>query len=581
VTGVLSGVLSFLPIDERLHAGQVSQHWRQELMDPSLWREQGWHLTRHIDKADALPLPHWLRERLSVVRCLVEWLLCAAPFTGFQQLRDIRHLDLLLTKTKIDMDATGEAALRRHLSSLALQSLRLPLVNHMVARPEELERYQRLLTVLLQPEPNSHAPSPLTLWLASLAYLRCEVELVPDDPMLKALIAQPWPKLRTLNLTLDCALGEHLTALLPLLHGALLPASMPALTSLALDMHCYQALFCQSCVCAGWWKALLPGMRTLTALKLDLADKGQNRLLELLHLIGVDAMPQLTQLELAGHQFSLPSDEESAAIALLQRMPLTQLSLNVVYSGGFRLQHHLPHLSVCKLAHSSYTESIVVAPNLTDLTCSAGQLSSFADGWWRRCGCPPLQHAGFVGEQEWQRHLSERARFPFKTAVANSPPPVIRALRCGSDIGTEGKFPLSASTFPYLAHLPQLRELECRICQRDLRVFGLLPQLEKLHVWLYDEHSFSVNAAPWNNEAVQQRREGVGGGEEGGCRAREGAVQHTQRRCRAPSPVCVYVIGSTSPRSTMTPRNGVGGVAGGLESRRATGCFHIGFVGGL
>jgi hypothetical protein len=193
VTGVLGGVLSFFPVDERLKAGRVSKQWRAAMMQPSLWRDQGWHLARYIDKANALPLPLWLRERLSVVRCSVDWLLYAHPFAQFCQLKNVRRLDLLAA-SKVDMTVTEDGALRRHLSSLALQSLQLPWDR------DVFDDHSRLLSVLTQPEPNDQAPSPMTSWSVSLTHLRCEMYLWPDDPLLMALTAQVWPLLRKLQL---------------------------------------------------------------------------------------------------------------------------------------------------------------------------------------------------------------------------------------------------------------------------------------------------------------------------------------------------------------------------------------------
>ena len=80
-TGVLSGVLAFLPADERLKAGRVNKQWRQEVQSPSTWPNAGWYLTCHVDEANALPLPRWLHERVSVVRFSADWLLYDAPFT--------------------------------------------------------------------------------------------------------------------------------------------------------------------------------------------------------------------------------------------------------------------------------------------------------------------------------------------------------------------------------------------------------------------------------------------------------------------------------------------------------------------
>jgi hypothetical protein len=54
--------------------------------------------------------------------------------------------------------------------------------------------------------------------------------------------------------------------------------------------------------------------------------------------------------------------------------------------------------------------------------------------------------------------------------------------------------------FPYLAHLPQLRELACCVYSDELRALGLLPQLEKLTLWLADEPEHD---AQWTDDAVR------------------------------------------------------------------------------
>jgi hypothetical protein len=508
-TGVLSSVLAFLPANERLQAGRVSKQWRVAMMQPSLWRDQGWHLTRHIDRANVLPLPSWLCARLSVVRCSIDWLVCAAPFARFRQLRNVRYLDLLLANSTSDMAATEDGTLRRPLWSLSLQSLRLPVLirwdpesdKDAEAFARECDRYKRFLSVITQPEPNSHAPSPLVKWSASLTCLRCEVELVPDDPMLKALTAQPWPLLVKLQLTLCCDSSAHFGTTIQQLRRALLSSSMPALTWLEVGRECFRQEYDQGCACDDWWKLLLPGVRTLTKLKLDFLSRARRfDLLELLRLVGADAMPQLTWLYLDCFDLAPPSDDKlPATIALLQCMPLTQLTLHVIYSADFRLLHHLPHLIVCKLT-GEYAEPIGAAPNVHELTCQESAAAAIIVEWWHRCGRPPLQYAGFVDEEEWQKHLAERSSDPFEAdiaAMADSPAPVIRVLRCVPNrIGLD---PMRACVFPYLAHLPQLRELECGVYRNDLRALGLLTQLKKLRVWL----SESWSASRWGDDDVR------------------------------------------------------------------------------
>jgi hypothetical protein len=510
VTGVLGGVLSYLPIADRLRAGGVSKQWRVAMMQPLLWRDQGWHLRNHVDEANALPLPSWLRERLSVVRCSIDWLLCAAPFAQFRQLKNVRHLDLL-TASKIDMAATDAAALCGHLCSLPLESLQLPLLSHEDPSEDDSdsdsveslqhERAQHLLSVLTRSELDDLAPSPMASWSAHLTHLRRELYLLPNDPMLTALAAQPWPLLRKLQLTWACDESKHFMAFLQQLRRALLPSSTPALTWLEMRVSCFGKDEDDHCVCDAWCMHLFPSVSTLTNLKLDFEGRAQGfALLDVLRLISADAMPQLTWLYLNCFDLEPPSDDElPAAIALLQRMPLTQLDYINPYGGSFKWLHHLPHLSVCALVEECCAESVAAAPNLTDLTCClpGNDIASIAEEWWRRCGCPPLQHAGLVDEQEWQQHLAERDDRQSTALLAGQVSPVIRVLRGGLDRFKTGEFHLFASSFPYLSHLPQLRELECCLCANDVRVLGLLHRLERLRLGLYEED------AHWSDELMR------------------------------------------------------------------------------
>jgi hypothetical protein len=509
-TGVLSGVLAYLPLEERMRTATVNTHWRGELQHPSLWRNVGWHLTRYVRKANALPLPPWLRARLSVVRCSIDWLLFVAPFERFRQLKNVRHLDLLVHDSFLStrLAATDEAALRRHLSSLSLQSLRLPLLIDMEApQPDEAERKRGswLLSVLAQPEPNSLAPSPLARWSNSLTSLRCEIELLPDDSVLMALTAHPWPKMRKLQLKLHCASAVHSSAALERLHHSLLPSSMPVLTWLEVSMRCTREESNQGCACVNWWKQLLPGMRMLTTLKLTFGRASQAiYLLELLHFISADAMPQLTHLDLVHcNVWTMWSDHLGAPTALLQCMPLTQLTYDSPRYGGLQLLHCLPHLTACTLLGNCWAPSVAAASSLEELTCAGGEVVGIAERWWRRCGCPPLQQADFVDEQEWQQHLTTRGRQPSEATVGDpvTVAPVIRALRCGPN--DMGMVPVPACAFPYLAHLRQLRELECALHSKDVRALGLLPQLEALRLWLYEENYWPGIGVPWSNDAVR------------------------------------------------------------------------------
>jgi hypothetical protein len=509
-TGVLSNVLSFLPIEERLREGQVSKHWRQEMQHPSLCRNVGWHLTRHVSKANALSLPPWLCARLSAVRCSVDWLLYATPFARFRQLKNVRHLDLLVNSLGFSMATTKEDALREHLTSLPLLSLRLPLLCTPLPHASQLQNAGdlRLISLITQAEANSHAPSPLTSWSASLTHLRCELFLLPNDPLLTALTTQRWPKLCKLQLILRCTGSAHALAALEQLHRSVLPSSMPSLMRLELDMRHSSHAILDRCACTDWWTQLLPGLSTLTTLKLKFPRYDRPvGLLGMLYLVSADAMPQLTQLTLDPCDFlPLSDDERAAAIALLQRMPLTQLTHaghSAYRSSGFQLLHSLPHLSMCTLHGRCCAESVAAVPSLEELICAGCGLANIAERWWRRCGCPPLQHAGFVDEQEWQEHWATRAQQPADADMVGTPAPVIRVLRCGivHDGPLTSPVPVFVWAFPYLAHLPHLRELECCLREKDLRALGLLTQLENLCLWLTEQQSGAGLA--WNNDAVR------------------------------------------------------------------------------
>jgi hypothetical protein len=113
-----------------------------------------------------------------------------------------------------------------------------------------------------------------------------------------------------------------------------------------------------------------------------------------------------------------------------------------------------------------------------------------------------LKHASFVDEVEWQRHLADRFRHPTEFAVVDSSAPVIRVLRCaGKRYGISA---IPARAFPYLAHLPHLRELECGLLPQGIRALGLLPQLEKLRLWLVPGTDFSANSRIWTADAVRR-----------------------------------------------------------------------------
>jgi hypothetical protein len=503
-------MLSFLPAEERLRSGQVNKQWRIAMMPPSLWSGQGWHFTRYVNKANAFPLPPWLVERLSVVRCSTDWLVHAAPFERFRQLKNVRHLDLLRGTLASNMAATDEAALRCHLSSLPLLSLGLPLhasgfPPRVVGEPVVVrDPWQPLLSAFIPPSSHRHARSPLTGWSPHLTHLRCAVRLLPDDPMLALLNAQQWPVLRKLQLTLHCTGSRQTYTTLEQLRRAILPGAMPALSWLEVGCYCKQWWPEPSCDCNGWSATLLRGISALTNLKLSFAPPAcqQVNVLELFRLVSADAMPLLTQLTVdRGNLLPMPDGERAATIAFLQRMPLTQLDCtgSLHMHTNLPLLNHLPHLSVCTLIESCDAESVAAVPSLTELACIGSDLMDVAVRWWRRRGCPPLQYVGFVDEDEWQQHLAARAGQPTE-AAAEGAVQVVRTLRCGPYVA--GLAAMSPFAFPYLAHLAQLRELECCLEPKGIRALGLLLQLESLRVWVLDTPSPSRMPA-WRDNTVR------------------------------------------------------------------------------
>jgi len=215
-------------------------------------------------------------------------------------------------------------------------------------------------------------------------------------------------------------------------------------------------------------------------------------------------MPLLRRLVLNGY-LTAPAagDEEHEAIALLQRMPFT--SLHVSYRASFglgSLLHHLPQLRdlACTANGQPIAEAVSTAPQLTKLAVSDRtphvQQLRLLHCWWRRMGCPSLQTDGRVDEAEWEEHLVDQAEQPLESVG----PPLLRELivQCREDT-------LPAEAFPYLAHLSNLRVLECTLLVKDLRALGLLPQLEELRllpVFEYDSLFIDYRVEEWTDAAL-------------------------------------------------------------------------------
>jgi hypothetical protein len=110
-------------------------------------------------------------------------------------------------------------------------------------------------------------------------------------------------------------------------------------------------------------------------------------------------------------------------------------------------------LRALETAADQYAQTIAAASQIETLHCADNQLLEVAEGWWRRCGSPPLQHAGFIDDCEWMKHQLQRVDAAKKESKQEksddgdagametggdadaepppSQPPMIRALHCG------------------------------------------------------------------------------------------------------------------------------------------------------
>jgi hypothetical protein len=555
VPGVLSDVFSFLPIDERINvAGCVSRHWRLALQQPTLWREQGWYLTRYAEDRHALPFPQWLREQLTVVRCSLDWLLYEVPLLRFNTLNlngNLRHLELFApVRTTAERDLAlrlgghiSFETLRRHLSSLRLQTLLLP-----IRFKQSLERDLLVALAALGALPSGLSPeSPplLVQWASSLTHLRCEITLDSGDPLFKTFAAIPWPQLRKLQLTMRCLCWSvfpvppcHANAVTSLAR-ALGSRNTPSLAALEFNLDCRSrsqwAENLPPCPCDNVWQQLLPSVRSLTVLSISIGLlRPPMPMLQFLQLISTEVMPLLERLVWGSGQLGpIGASDHPLMVSLLQRIR----SLSSIHAAGghirrapgpvdcFELLHHVHHLPHLRDLRADGAElavgwddrgvggcpvEVADAPQLERLTCAARDVLPLLERWWHQLGRPELQIDNeIIAPFKWEEHLAQRTAAEAATAASVGIPvatraeamarqqlPVIRQLKlCASSVRAVRSEYTSAIEFVYLAHLPQLRELDCWIHRWCFDALGSMTQLGSLTLNLADG---------WANERKQQ-----------------------------------------------------------------------------
>lgn len=209
-------------------------------------------------------------------------------------------------------------------------------------------------------------------------------------------------------------------------------------------------------------------------------------------------------------------EDASELVELLRQMPLTALGFSSVELPMWRLLHHLPQLRelTCSNVHGDLAASIAAAPQLQKLGFGGHgtfkEVESVARQWWRRLGCPPLSIDGRVDQTEWQKHLQQTEKAA-ETKVCRLSTESERNMDASPVLLRELviKFPLdgTASTilFPYLAHLPNLRVLECSLSSAHFPALGLLLQLEKLRLWpgwVNGRHGYSEQES-WSDAGLQ------------------------------------------------------------------------------
>jgi len=180
-------------------------------------------------------------------------------------------------------------------------------------------------------------------------------------------------------------------------------------------------------------------------------------------LVSAEAMPQLRRLTVsASLRPPAAGNEERKAAALLQRMSLIALSITEC-DALIPLLHHLSHLQELTLSGCGPWDSVL----------------ALLQQWWCLMGCSPLHTEPRVtARAREQRTLADA--LGSAVAVVGAPA-ALRELSFHDQRDMPRALP--AAAFPYLAHLPNLRVLECRLLDADLDALGLLPQLEELRLW--------------------------------------------------------------------------------------------------
>jgi len=470
IPALIVQTLSCLPVADRLRAGLVCREWRGAVQHPSLWRDGGWWCTRYVDRPDAMPLPPWLRARLLFLHCSMDWLVQGGPLSCLQSFSQLRHLEL---RGRLGTEvAVSAAALHRALGPLPLQTLILP---HSGILPSVLP--PPLVAALTQPSEQGQPPLLMT-WAASLTRLTCEFSIGEHAALLSVLSSCAWPLLRRLAVRFSCCEDEpsaaDIATVMRNLRQWLSPQVVPALTALSYNTEGCHGYDC-ACVALDW--PPLAGLRALT--ELDLSWSVERSALDFFRLLSADAMPLLRRLAVYGYRewIAAAGSEELGAIALLQRMPLTALRLADDVSIG-PLLHYLPQLRelcCCNDMDESTVAAIAAASQLLtfEVLGRTMELLLLLQHWWRRMGCPALETNGCVDEGDWEDHLDEQESEQLQGSASAAP--LLRELIVSDDI-------LPGVAFPYLAHLPHLRVLECKLRMTELAALGLLPQLEELRL---------------------------------------------------------------------------------------------------
>jgi len=348
----------------------------------------------------------------------------------------------------------------------------------------------QLLAALTQPSAQGQPPL-LVQWAPTLTRLRTHA----FAGLLETAASCAWPVLQELWLTLECEGHTGHGDLGSSAHVQRWLQASPALKMLGGRANSPHG----DDVCRDLaWQLFLSAAdsRSLTELNIKLSRLHDT--LPFLRAVSSEAMPQLRRLTLDCNLIDVAEEvDEQEAIALLQRMPLTALSLGVstiAISNVWRLLHHLPQLTElhsCEM-NAALAASVAAAPQLQKLHLSGNihenKLLPLVRQWGHRLGRPPLRTHGRVDEIQWLQHQQKQKRslpkYPrgasrIATVTHASAPLTLRELVLQiPDYAFH--IPL---LFPYLALFPHLRVLECTLSSTECRALGLLPRLEELRLW--------------------------------------------------------------------------------------------------